>query len=265
MARVDDRRAVNGIHVLRTGSPRRDLPVRYGPCTTIYNRCNRWAKVGVWLRRFEALVARSPPSMQLIGSSIIRAQQRATGGKEVPDHAIGRSRGALNAKIRAAVDQDACAVRLPISPGQDSDMGAVPRLLEVCRYRARSWPIEATPVRRLVRRRADPAICRRRNLIERVVCKLEQFCRVATRLDKLVRNVLAAVLIASARLRLRAYESMLSSARSVRYQCPPVGTGRHIRDNSPTAANAPMTSAATWRHDTHRTSGRPAAPAFMGS
>ena len=47
VARVDDRRVINGIfYVLRTGSPWRDLPERYGPYTTVYNRYNRWAKAG---------------------------------------------------------------------------------------------------------------------------------------------------------------------------------------------------------------------------
>ena len=82
-ARVDDRRVVNGIfYVLRTGSPWRDLPSRYGPHTTVYNRYNRWAKAGVWLRIFEALSAASPQSMHLIDSSIIRAHQHAAGGKK---------------------------------------------------------------------------------------------------------------------------------------------------------------------------------------
>lgn len=82
-ARVDDRRVVNGIfYVLRTGSPWRDLPERYGPYTTVYNRFNRWAKRGVWLRMFEALAARSPQSLQLIDSSIVRAHQHAAGGKK---------------------------------------------------------------------------------------------------------------------------------------------------------------------------------------
>jgi transposase len=80
--RVEDRRVINGIfYVLRTGSPWRDLPERYGPYTTVYNRFNRWAKAGVWLRVFEALAAASPQSMQLIDSSIIRAHQHAAGGK----------------------------------------------------------------------------------------------------------------------------------------------------------------------------------------
>jgi transposase len=81
--REDDRRIVNGIfYVLRTGSPWRDLPERYGPYTTVYNRFNRWAKKGVWLRMFETLAERSPQSLQLIDSSIVRAHQHAAGGKK---------------------------------------------------------------------------------------------------------------------------------------------------------------------------------------
>lgn len=39
VVRVDDRRVINGIfYALRTGSPWRDLPERYGPYTTVYNR-----------------------------------------------------------------------------------------------------------------------------------------------------------------------------------------------------------------------------------
>lgn len=82
VARLDDRRVINGVfYVLRTGSAWRDLPARYGPPTTVYNRCNRWAKARVWLRVFEALTARSPEAPHLIDSSIVRAHQHAAGGK----------------------------------------------------------------------------------------------------------------------------------------------------------------------------------------
>ncbi len=61
--RPDDRKVLNGIFfVLRTGTPWRDLPERYGPYTTVYNRFNRWAKASIWLRIFEALAAKSPQS-----------------------------------------------------------------------------------------------------------------------------------------------------------------------------------------------------------
>jgi len=80
--RTDDRRVLNGIFwTLRTGSPWRDLPERYGPYTRVYNRYNRWAKAGVWLRISEIL-ERSPDSLHLIDSSIIRAHQHAAGGKK---------------------------------------------------------------------------------------------------------------------------------------------------------------------------------------
>jgi len=83
VARVDDRRVINGIfYVLRTGSPWRDLPSLCGPHTTVYNRYNRWAKAGVWLRVFEALASSSPQSLHQIDSSIIRAHQHAAGGKK---------------------------------------------------------------------------------------------------------------------------------------------------------------------------------------
>ena len=82
-ARTDDRKVLNAIfYVLRTGMPWRDLPERYGPYTTVYNRFNRWARAGVWVRVFETLAAKSPGSMALIDSSIIRAHQHAAGGKK---------------------------------------------------------------------------------------------------------------------------------------------------------------------------------------
>ena len=82
-ARVDDRRVVNGIfYVLRTHCPWRDLPERYGPRMTVYNRFNRWARAGVWVTVFKTLAAKSPGSMAFIDSSIIRAHQHAAGGKK---------------------------------------------------------------------------------------------------------------------------------------------------------------------------------------
>ena len=47
--RVDDRKVLNGIlWRFRTGSPRADIPERYGPHTTCYNRFVRWRKAGHW-------------------------------------------------------------------------------------------------------------------------------------------------------------------------------------------------------------------------
>src|SRR4249920_1729887 len=80
--RVDDRRIMNGIFfVLRTGIPWRDLPERYGPYTTAYNRFNRWSRRGVWKRIFDALAAKSRDSLYLIDSTIVKAHRAASGAK----------------------------------------------------------------------------------------------------------------------------------------------------------------------------------------
>src|SRR5947208_8764207 len=69
-ARADDRKIMNAIfYVLRTGMPWRDLPERYGPYTTAYNRFNRWSRRGVWKRIFDALAAKSRNSLYLIWSA----------------------------------------------------------------------------------------------------------------------------------------------------------------------------------------------------
>jgi transposase len=52
--------------------------------------------------------------------------------------------------------------------------------------------------RELIHRSVNRAIYRQRNLVERLFNKLKHFRRIATRFDKLARNYLAAVLLASA-------------------------------------------------------------------
>lgn len=80
--RTDDRRILNGLfYVLRTGCPWRDLPERYGPYTTCYNRYNRWAKRGIWKAIFDRLAIKSKHSLHLIDSTIVRAHRSAAGAK----------------------------------------------------------------------------------------------------------------------------------------------------------------------------------------
>jgi transposase len=83
VARVDDRRVMNGIFfVLRTGTPWRDLPERYGPYTTVYNRFNRWRQAGVWDRLMDAITAAYDGGVQMIDSSSVRVHQHAAGSKK---------------------------------------------------------------------------------------------------------------------------------------------------------------------------------------
>ncbi len=59
------------------GSPWADIPERYGPPTTCYNRFVRWRKLGVWDRIFDAVSAAYDGDLQMIDSSSIRVHQHA--------------------------------------------------------------------------------------------------------------------------------------------------------------------------------------------
>src|SRR5260370_4001200 len=81
-ARVDDRKIMNAIfYVLRTGMPWRDLPERYGPYTTAYNRFNRWSRRGIWKRIFDQGAPRSRAALYFIDATIVKAHRCASGGK----------------------------------------------------------------------------------------------------------------------------------------------------------------------------------------
>ena len=83
--RQDDRRVLNGIfYILRTGAPWRDLPERYGPRTTVYNRYSRWGQRGIWKGIFDALAKERKDSLIFIDSSIIKAR---------PPQRLGQKRG----------------------------------------------------------------------------------------------------------------------------------------------------------------------------
>jgi transposase len=125
------------------------------------------------------------------------------------------------------VDEQGLPVRIALTQGQASDKATAPALLEglpsapvVIADRGYDWQhlIDLVNQRggqahiptqrdRKVQRSVDRVLYRQRNLVERFFCKLKHFRRIATRYDKLARNFLAAIALASARLWMRAYES----------------------------------------------------------
>ena len=81
--RADDRKVLNGIYWrLRTGSPWADIPERYGPSTTCYNRFVRWRRLGVWDHIFDAVSAAYDGDLQSIDSSSVRVHQHAANGRK---------------------------------------------------------------------------------------------------------------------------------------------------------------------------------------
>lgn len=66
---------------VKTGAPWRDIPERYGPWKTTYNRFARWAAQGAWERLFKELQLEIDDVGSLLDSTVVRAHQDAAGGK----------------------------------------------------------------------------------------------------------------------------------------------------------------------------------------
>jgi transposase len=85
----DHRTLVNGIlWRLHTGAPWPDIPPRYGPWKTVYDRFRRWRLDGTWAKILDALLRRLDKAglidrdLWMVDASIVRASRAAAGAKK---------------------------------------------------------------------------------------------------------------------------------------------------------------------------------------
>lgn len=143
--RKNNRRVMNGIFfVLRLGIPLRDLPDRYGPYTTCFNRYNRWSRDGTWARIMEGLLsvargdddddsdgdASSRPEARMIDSSGVRVHKHgASSRRDGEPREMGRSRTGLITKLHVVTDGNATPVAMHLTSGQRADCTQAGKLL----------------------------------------------------------------------------------------------------------------------------------------
>jgi transposase len=99
----DHRRVINGLlWIDRTGAPWRDLPTRYGPWQTCYDRLVRWRRMGVWARVLQTLQGQADAQGKLdwglapVDTTVVRAHQHAAGARHTPakaDLALAEKKG----------------------------------------------------------------------------------------------------------------------------------------------------------------------------
>ena len=65
----------------KTGVPWRDLPERFGPWKTVYNRFSRWAAMDHWATILHELQLEADETGSIVDGSVVRAHQDAAGGK----------------------------------------------------------------------------------------------------------------------------------------------------------------------------------------
>lgn len=82
------------IYRAKTGTPWRDLPERFGPWKSVYNRFSNWARKGHWAVIFRELQFEVDDTGSIVDGSVVRAHQDASGGK-----------GGSNAMLWAALEE----------------------------------------------------------------------------------------------------------------------------------------------------------------
>ena len=224
--RLSDRDFVEAVlYPGRTGCPRRDLPERFGARDAVYRRSRRREAAGIW-RPVRAAAGgprrgRGPAAGQL-GRPRPPARRRGAGGEGGQQaQALGRSRGGFGTKVHLAAADESTPVAVVLTPGQASDARTYPELIDAvpegCEATAAvadkscdSDAIRADLERRGLEAVIPPPACRRepiaydearyrkRDGVERLFSKLQQFRRVATRHDKLDLSFLAFIHLASA-------------------------------------------------------------------
>ena len=241
--RVRDRRVMNGIFfVLRTGTPWRDLPERYGPYTTCYNRYNRWSKNGIWssiMEKLQGLVddddgnddgSTGSVHLRMVDSSSVRVHRHGAGAPRDGEHSqIGLSRGGRTTKVHLGIDGNAMVKTVFLTPGQAADCTQAEVLLAGLERnetvigdraydtdavldlisRAGATAVIPSKSNRKSPRPLDRETYGTHNLVERFFGRIKEFRRVATRYDKIARNFLSAVHLAVSRFLLRRIANQL--------------------------------------------------------
>ncbi|MFC9948962.1 IS5 family transposase [Streptomyces pratensis] len=168
----DHRQVIDGIlHRVRTGVHWRDLPERFGPWKTVYERHRLWSADGTWERLLQQVQAAADAEDEIdwdvsVDSTIVRAHQHAAGAPHRPTadarfkggrrartpgrnamaepdrppggggaggEGLGRSRGGFTSKLHLSADGRCRPLSLIVTPGQRADCTQFKAVLEKIR------------------------------------------------------------------------------------------------------------------------------------
>ncbi|MFD7833984.1 IS5 family transposase [Streptomyces sp. NPDC059761] len=167
----DHRQVIDGIlHRVRTGAHWRDLPERFGPWKTVYERHRLWSADGTWEHLLRQVQAAADAAGEIdwdvsVDSTIVRAHQHAAGARNNPPAApaskgdesgtpardtlaeprrppggggaggegLGRSRGGFTTKLHLSADGRCRPLTLTVTPGQRADCTQFQPVLEKIR------------------------------------------------------------------------------------------------------------------------------------
>lgn len=212
-----NRLIVNGIvWILETGAPWRDLPKRFGPWKTVYNRFLQWSKTGIWAKVLNELSKDRDDEYNMLDGKSCACSSGRYWGKKNGTECVGHSRGGATTKIHALVDSLGNPTHIELSEGQVHDIKPaheIVKQLESTTFIADKGYDSDALVEQLINqgcavvipprknrktmREYDKSLYKNRSQVEHFFQKIKRNRRIATRYEKLAVTFLAMVLIAS--------------------------------------------------------------------
>ena len=111
------RQVINGVlHRVRTGVQWRDLPERFGPWKTVYERHRLWSADGTWERLLQQVQAAADAAGAVdwdisVDSTVVRAHQHAAGARTDPPP-VPASKGGETVEHQAETSWQSVLARL---------------------------------------------------------------------------------------------------------------------------------------------------------
>jgi len=184
---------------------------------SIYQDYRRWTREGVWTQLFCGIELPLAGGRRFLDSTHVKVHRCASnpcGGRA--SQAMGRTKGGLNTKIHAVVDEAAQPMRLFLSAGNEADISHAQTMAEEIPAAMlvgdkgydsdgfRQWLL-ARGIRPCIPPRSNrkhptsyskPSY-RKRHVVENFFERIKNFRRVATRYDKLAETYLGFVCLAA--------------------------------------------------------------------
>ena len=203
--------------VLSQGCKWRAIDRSEAAWNSIYQYYRRWAREGVFAQLFSGIELPLVGSRRFLDSTHVKVHRCASnprGGQAA--QAMGRTKGGMNTKIHAVVDEAAHPIRLFLSAGHEADVSQAQTMAEKIPgamlvadkgYDSdafRQWLLDrgikpCIPPRS---NRKNPSAYskpsyRKRHVVENFFERIKNFRRVSTRYDKLAETYLGFVCLAS--------------------------------------------------------------------
>lgn len=184
---------------------------------SVYQYYRRWCKSGLWSRLLDELGIANSGTLRFLDSTYVKVHcdgANPQGGQE--NQAMGRTKGGLNTKIHAIVDNKANPVALILTGGNVSDVGIAPGIIEELEgvVIVADKAYDSDPLREQILSRGNrtcipprsnrikpghhsPHIYKKRHRVENFFQRIKRYRRVATRYDKLAETYFGFVCLAA--------------------------------------------------------------------